>query len=180
MSAPTTAAPVLSIRDLVTEFSTPTGPVRAVDGLSLDVRPGEILGVVGESGSGKSISMLSVLGLVLESEWMVLPGGRCAVCYHPESGEPFVYGRDRDAGWWDEPVSFERDEDDWRADPEFAAAPRARGPLAQAKLTFLRRAIVGRLNAPGCVMAPFRIPTLEELHAWFERTLASHQYANAK
>ena len=65
MSASTSAAaPVLSIRDLVTEFSTPTGPVRAVDGLTLDVRPGEILGVVGESGSGKSISMLSVLGLV--------------------------------------------------------------------------------------------------------------------
>lgn len=100
----------------------------------------------------------------------------CVLSHHPESGEPFVYGRDRDAGWWDEPVSFERDEDDWRADPEFAW----RGPLAQAKLTFLRRAIVGRLNARGCVMAPFHIPTLDELHAWFETTLASRQYANAK
>ena len=53
---------------------------------------------------------------------------RCVLSHHPESGEPFVYGRDRDAGWWDEPVSFERDEDDWKADPEFAAAPRAPEP----------------------------------------------------
>lgn len=53
---------------------------------------------------------------------------RCVLSRHPESGEPFVYGRDRDAGWWDEPVSFERDEDDWKADPEFAAAPRAPEP----------------------------------------------------
>ena len=47
------------------------------------------------SGLARALSLaiiglivLSVLGLVLESEWMVLPGGRCAVCYHPESGEP--------------------------------------------------------------------------------------------
>jgi len=58
------AEPVLSIRDLVTEFRVPAGTIRAVDGVSLDIYPGEVLGLVGESGSGKSVTALSVLGLL--------------------------------------------------------------------------------------------------------------------
>jgi peptide/nickel transport system permease protein len=56
--------PVLSIRDLVAELQVPAGVIRAVDGVSLDVYPGEVVGLVGESGSGKSITALSVLGLL--------------------------------------------------------------------------------------------------------------------
>ena len=55
---------VLSVRDLKTYFFTRSGTARAVDGVSLDLRAGETLGVVGESGSGKTVTSLSILRLV--------------------------------------------------------------------------------------------------------------------
>ncbi|MGQ3488495.1 ABC transporter ATP-binding protein [Roseovarius pacificus] len=56
--------PVLQVEDLRTYFDTRDGVVKAVDGLSFSVRPGEILSVVGESGCGKSITSLSVMQLL--------------------------------------------------------------------------------------------------------------------
>jgi dipeptide transport system ATP-binding protein len=55
---------LLEIENLSVEFPSATGMVRAVDGVSLVLREGELLGVVGESGSGKSLTMLAVMGLV--------------------------------------------------------------------------------------------------------------------
>ncbi|EKE44332.1 oligopeptide ABC transporter ATP-binding protein OppD [Oceaniovalibus guishaninsula JLT2003] len=57
-------APVLDVRDLTTIFHTRTGEVHAVNGVSFDLRRGELLGVVGESGSGKSVTMMSLIGLL--------------------------------------------------------------------------------------------------------------------
>src|SRR5690349_12916450 len=57
-------ASILSVRELKTYFHTAEGVVRAVDGVSFDVRPGRTLGIVGESGCGKSITARSILGIV--------------------------------------------------------------------------------------------------------------------
>jgi peptide/nickel transport system ATP-binding protein len=55
---------ILKIENLKTYFYTWAGVVKAVDGVNLDVRKGETLGLVGESGSGKSVTALSILGIV--------------------------------------------------------------------------------------------------------------------
>lgn len=56
--------PLLEVIDLHTEFRTGAGIVRAVDGISYSVEPGETVAIVGESGSGKSVSALSILRLI--------------------------------------------------------------------------------------------------------------------
>ena len=61
---PDGAQPVLDVKDLKTVFRTRAGEIHAVNSVSFDLRPGELLGVVGESGSGKSVTMMSLLGLL--------------------------------------------------------------------------------------------------------------------
>lgn len=74
-------APLLDVRHLTTVFDGPSGPLAAVDDLSLAVPPGETLAVVGESGSGKSVAALSILRLIE-------PPGRIA------AGEILLRGRE--------------------------------------------------------------------------------------
>ena len=66
--------PLLQVEDLRVYFDTDEGESRAVDGVSLDIRPGETLGLVGESGCGKSLTALSILGLVPSPPSRTLPG----------------------------------------------------------------------------------------------------------
>ena len=61
---PEGALPVLDVKDLKTVFRTRGGEVHAVNNVSFQLKPGELLGVVGESGSGKSVTMMSLIGLL--------------------------------------------------------------------------------------------------------------------
>src|SRR5882757_65772 len=74
--------PLLEVKELHTEFRTGAGVVRAVDGISYTVDPGETVAIVGESGSGKSVSALSIMRLIPD------PPGRIT------GGEVWFAGRD--------------------------------------------------------------------------------------
>jgi peptide/nickel transport system ATP-binding protein len=76
------SAPLLCVRDLHVHFVTSRGVVRAVEGISYDVSPGEVVALVGESGCGKSVSALSIMRLLAK------PAGRVA------HGEIVFEGRD--------------------------------------------------------------------------------------
>jgi oligopeptide/dipeptide ABC transporter ATP-binding protein len=84
------APPLVAIRGLRTYFTTEAGMAKAVDGVDLDILPGEVLGLVGESGSGKSVTALSILRLVPD------PPGRIV------GGEVRFRGRDLLQMSWDE------------------------------------------------------------------------------
>src|SRR6202034_3104147 len=74
--APQAAAePILDIAGLKTWFFTRDGVVRAVDGVSFSVLPGETLAIVGESGCGKSVTALSVLRLIASPPGRIVSGG---------------------------------------------------------------------------------------------------------
>ena len=71
---PATTDVILSVRDLRTQFFTREGVVRAVDGVSFDLKRGETLSIVGESGCGKSVTALSILRLIPKNAGRIVGG----------------------------------------------------------------------------------------------------------
>jgi peptide/nickel transport system ATP-binding protein len=65
---------ILSVRNLIAEFATDEGKVRAVDDVSFDVKAGETLGIVGESGCGKSVTALSIMRLLPQPVGQIVGG----------------------------------------------------------------------------------------------------------
>jgi peptide/nickel transport system ATP-binding protein len=64
MAAASNNQPLLEVRNLRIEFPTRRGTLLAVDDVSFDIAPGEVLGVVGESGAGKSLTGNAIIGLL--------------------------------------------------------------------------------------------------------------------
>lgn len=69
--------PLLKIQNLQTEFHTEDGIVHAVNGISYEMQPGEVLGVVGESGCGKSVHSLSIMRLIPDPPGRIVAGQVC-------------------------------------------------------------------------------------------------------
>ena len=76
---------LLEVKNLAVHFQIQTGVIKAVDGVSFQLLPGETFGLVGESGCGKSVTALSILKL-LPTPPAILAGGE--IIYRPEQKGP--------------------------------------------------------------------------------------------
>ncbi|MFN9717807.1 MAG: ABC transporter ATP-binding protein [Planctomycetota bacterium] len=75
INPPESDLPAIDVRDLVKKFSTPAGEVIAVNGVTLTVRAGEIVGLLGANGAGKTTTLRMILGLMMPTSGMVRIAG---------------------------------------------------------------------------------------------------------
>ena len=123
------SAPLLEVEDLHVYFDSSPGPVRAVDGVSLQLYPGQTLAIVGESGCGKSTLARAILGLEIPRSGRVLFRGR----------ETAYDGRSQRALWRELQMIFQ--------DPDASLNPRMTiGSTIAEPIALLRR-----LPRPQCV-----------------------------
>ena len=90
--------PLLAVRDLRTEYRSFGGDriIRAVDGVSFTLEPGQTIGLVGESGCGKTTTCLSVVGLLPRGA--EITGGDAEFVFE-DSGSPTIVNDPADARW---------------------------------------------------------------------------------
>ncbi len=146
------AEPLLSVRDLRTQFFTREGVVHAVDGVSFDVEKGRTLGIVGESGCGKTVTALSIMGLLPKPPAGIVGGeaifgGRDLAASPSRELEDVRGKRDRDdlPGPDDvaEPDADDRDADHGDGPPPLERLEAGRAPARG-------RAARGGRDAEGC------------------------------
>jgi len=119
--------PILKVRDVQVEFASPGGTVRALDGVSLDVNPGETLAVVGESGCGKTTLARAVLGL------QPLAGGEIDLIGRKVTGTHARMAREVGMVWQDPYASLDPR---WKVRDSIVEAARLAGVAADASAIF--------------------------------------------
>ena len=157
--ARTGPSPVLSIRGLEIEFGSGDRVVRAVDGVDLDVFPGETVGIVGETGCGKSVTALSVLGLIPSPPGRVTASGMSFGDQELLELEPEELRKVRGAG-----ISMIFQEPMTSLDPSFTVASqmaevlKAHRGLRGAAVDREATAVLGRLRMPDPAAVMRRYP----------------------
>ena len=76
---------ILEVNNLITEFKTENGTMRAVNDVSFQVNKGEVIGIVGESGSGKSVTSLSIMRLIPNPPGKIIGG---QINYYRDGNNP--------------------------------------------------------------------------------------------
>ncbi len=145
----TQSGPIYSLRDLVIDLYTSTVTVRAVDGVSLDARPGETLAIVGESGSGKTVMTLGPLGLLPEGVTVKMTGSA------QSDGRELIGARARDLSAlrgrefgviFQDPISALNPM--WRIGPQIASQSRRLAGLSQSDAQAAALSLLKRTGIP--------------------------------
>ena len=154
-------SPLSSIEDLRISFGTRTSDVRAVDGVDLEIRPGEVVGLVGESGSGKSVTARSIMRLVPMPPGKLVSGrilfhgrGSADAARAGDGGSP----RQPDLMIFQDPMTFLNPAlHRWRAGQRGYPAPSGSRPVRGPRRGRSGSSGKSASRTPSCATAPTRI-----------------------